>query len=55
MINVELENKVTDALNNLGKINHNNVPRDIDDLISDFYSMRTAIFKNIASTPALHR
>ena len=50
MINVELENKVTEALNNLGKINHNNVPRDIDDLISDFYSMRTAIFKNIAST-----
>ena len=50
MINVELENKVTEALNNLGKIVHNNVPRDIDDLISDFYSMRTAIFKNIAST-----
>ena len=50
MINIELENKVTEALNNLGKIVHNNVPRDIDDLISDFYSMRTAIFKNIAST-----
>ena len=49
MINVELENKVTEALNNLGKIVHNNVPRDIDDLISDFYSTRTAIFKNIAS------
>ena len=49
MINVELENKVTEALNNLGKINHNNVPRDIDDLISDFYSTRTKIFKNITS------
>ena len=49
MINIELENKVTEALNNLGKINHNNVPRDIDDLISDFYSTRTTIFKNITS------
>ena len=49
MINTELENKVTEALNNLGKINHNNVPRDIDDLISDFYSTRTKIFKNITS------
>ena len=49
MINIELENKVTEALNNLGKINHNNVPRDIDDLISDFYSTRTKIFKNITS------
>lgn len=49
MINIELENKVTEALNNLGKIVHNNVPRDIDDLISDFYSTRTKIFKNITS------
>ena len=50
MINVELENKVTEALNNLGKIVHNNEPRDIDDLISDFYSIQSTIFKNIAST-----
>ena len=49
MINVELENKVTEALNNLGKIVHNNVPRDIDDLISDFYSIQSTIFKNITS------
>lgn len=49
MINIELENKVTEALNNLGKIVHNNVPRDIDDLISDFYSIQSTIFKNIAS------
>ena len=50
MINIELENKVIEKLEELGKTKYNSVPRDIDDLVNDFYKMRTAIFKKIASS-----
>jgi len=53
MINIELENKVIEKLEELGKTKCNSVPRDIDDLVNDFYKMRTAIFKKIASSDYL--
>ena len=36
MINIELENKVIEKLEELGKTKYNSVPRDLDDLVNEF-------------------